>query len=263
MTGSKQKRIQKGLVIDVSSFVIGDDHATNQLTPLRNHAHYEVKVELQGTRRRGQGSIGGMRDRYTGVRLVLFYLVCFYCRFWQRLPTQVFSLPDGPLILVGNHRAGVDPLIVQAAVDRPVHFLMAREFYRKLWYLRWAFDYVGAIPVNPGGANRHALNEAIEIVKRGRVLCLFPEGEANPAIPLRHVLPGAVVIAMQTGAPLLPFRITGTWPFDHVRLWPAFVRRGRVRIEFGESIHIPSGETGKHAIRHWTRIMQEALRSMC
>lgn len=191
--------------------------------------------------------------------MCLFHLVRFYCCFWQRLPGKVFNLPKGPLILVGNHRAGVDPLLVQAAVDRPVYFLMAREYYQALWYLRRGFDYVGAIPVNPGGANRHALIEAIEAVSQGKVLCLFPEGEANPGVPLKRVLPGAVVIAMQTGAPILPFRITGTWPFDHVKLWRSFLRRGRARVEFGELIHIPKGETAKHAIRHWREVMKAAL----
>ncbi len=200
-----------------------------------------------------------MVDRYTGIRLALFHLIRFYCRFWQRLPAGAFELPEGPLVLVGNHRAGVDPLLVQAAVNRPVSFLMAREFYHRLWYMRWAFDYVGVIPVNPGGANRHALNEAIDVVRRGKAICLFPEGEANPKVPLKRVLPGAVVIAMKTGAPILPFRITGTWPFDHVNLWTSFMVRGRARVKFGTPFYIPEGEDGKHAIRHWTHVMKVAL----
>jgi len=200
-----------------------------------------------------------MTDKITGIRLWLFHLNRFYCRFWHRLTKDVYQLPEGPLILVGNHRAGVDPLLVQAVINRHVHFLMAREYYQAMWYGRWFFDAAGAIPVNPGGANRHALNEAIENVSQGKALCLFPEGEANPKVPLKRILPGAVVIAMEGGAPILPFRITGTWPFDHENLWHAFVRRGRAKIVFGEMLYPPKGKADKHTIRQWTDAMKKAL----
>jgi len=183
----------------------------------------------------------------------------WYCRFWHRLPAQVHALPDGPLILVGNHRAGVDPLLVLAAVNRPLCFLMAREYYRKMWYFRWLFDLGGAIPVSPGGANRHALGEAIETVLEGNVLCLFPEGEANPRVPLEHILPGAVILAMETGAPILPFRVTGVWPFDHQHIWRQFFRRSRATVHFGEPILLPEGVAGKDAVRYWTEVMKKML----
>jgi len=182
-----------------------------------------------------------------------------YCRFWQRLTPTVHVLPDGPLILVGNHRAGVDPLLIQAAVNRPLCFLMDREYYQAMWYARWLFDASGVIPVKPGGANRYALANAIETIEQGNALCLFPEGAANPDIPLERVLPGAVVLAMETGASILPFRITGTWPFDHVHLWHSFLRRGRGSVHFREPISLPEGIAGKNSMRKWTEIMRQAL----
>jgi len=183
----------------------------------------------------------------------------WYCCFWHRLSPKVHVLPEGPLILVGNHRSGVDPLLVLAAVNRPLCFLMAREFYQRMWYLRWMFHLGGAIPVNPGGANRYALSTAIEAVRNGNVLCIFPEGAANPGVPLRRILSGAIVLAMETGAPIYPFRINGVWPFDHVHLWPAFLRRGRALVNFGEPLCLPEGITGKEAVRHWTDVMKQTL----
>lgn len=183
--------------------------------------------------------MSGERCRPRGPNAFLRWLDRMYCRYWQRLPaTSMCVLPKGPLILVGNHLSGVDPLLVQAAVDRPLCFLMAREYYQGMWYARWLFDAVGAIPVNPGGANRHALAEAERVVRAGNALCLFPEGAANPVIPLHRILPGAVIIARETGAPLIPFRIAGVWPFDHVHIWTPFIRRGRARIHFGQPFHL-------------------------
>jgi len=197
-----------------------------------------------------------------GPNRVFRWLDRTYCRFWQRLEGDVFTLPQGPLILVGNHRAGVDPLLVQAAVDRPLCFMMAREYYQSMWYARWLFDACGAIPVNPGGANRHSLREAISAVRRGNALCLFPEGAANPDIPLKRILPGAIVIAMETGAPIMPFRISGTWPFDHVHLWHSFQRRGRGRVRFGAPFSVPHAVGDREAVRTATVLMQQSLKRL-
>ncbi|MDQ6959443.1 MAG: lysophospholipid acyltransferase family protein [Mariprofundaceae bacterium] len=183
----------------------------------------------------------------------------WYCRFWQRLTSKVHVLPEGPLILVGNHRAGVDPLLIQAAVNRPLCFLMDREYYQAMWYARWLFDASGVIPVKPGGANRYALSNAIEAIRQGNALCLFPEGAANPDIPLERILPGAVILAIETGAPILPFRITGTWPFDHIHLWRSFLRRGRGSVRFGKPITLSEDIAGKDAVRRWTETMRQAL----
>ncbi|MDQ6972363.1 MAG: lysophospholipid acyltransferase family protein [Mariprofundaceae bacterium] len=197
-----------------------------------------------------------------GPNRILRWLDRLYCRHWQRLKSGIKTLPDGPVILVGNHRAGVDPLLVQASVNRPLCFMMAREYYEAMWYARWFFDACGAIPVNPGGANRHSLATAIKAVQAGNALCLFPEGAANPDIPLQRVLPGAVLIAMETGAPIIPFRITGTWPFDHIHLSHSFLRRGRGKVNFGAPFSIPGGNGEREAIRLATSMMQEELRRL-
>lgn len=197
-----------------------------------------------------------------GLKLRLYQLNRLYCRYWQRLPNEVQPLPDGPLILVGNHRSGVDPLLVQASVNRPLHFLMAREYYQAMWYMRWLFDMSGAIPVHPGGANRQALAAAVTALHKGCALCLFPEGEANPPVPLQRILPGAVVLALETGAPLIPFAVTGVWPFDHVHMWRPFLRRGRARIRFGEPLRLQRGKVDKHAIRHHAAAIRQAINAL-
>lgn len=192
----------------------------------------------------------------------LRWLNTIFCCGWHRLAWQEFKLPDGPLILVGNHLCGLDPLLIQAAVNRPLCFLMSREYYYNMWYARWMFDRVGAIPVNPGGANRHALKLAVDVVREGNALCLFPEGEANPVIPLHRILPGAVIIAQETGAPIIPFRVSGVWPFDHVNMWMPFRRRSRARIVIGEPIHLPERRSDKGSLRKNCEAIGKAIRSL-
>lgn len=169
-------------------------------------------------------------------------------------------MPDGPVILVSNHLCGLDPLLIQASVNRPLSFLMAREFYVKMWYARRSFDLMGAIPVNPGGANLHALREAINVVRVGNALCLFPEGAANPPVPMRRILPGAALIARESGAPVVPLRVSGVLAFDHVDLWQAFYRRSRAQVVIGKPIQLlaDAGE-GRERLDDDTRMIRHAI----
>ncbi|MBL4774783.1 MAG: 1-acyl-sn-glycerol-3-phosphate acyltransferase [Mariprofundus sp.] len=183
----------------------------------------------------------------------------FFCCTWHRLSRCQHQLPDGPVILVGNHLCGLDPLLIQATVNRPISFLMAREYYQAMWYLRWGFDVVGAIPVNPGGANLQALRLAIDVVRAGNVLCLFPEGAANPPIPLHRIMPGAALIARESGAPIIPFRISGVWPFDHINLWRPFYRRSRAKVVVGEALYLGQETAGKQGLRDDTQSIRHAI----
>jgi len=191
------------------------------------------------------------------------WLNTLICHHWHRLETEKITLPEGPLILIGNHRCGLDPLLVQASVDRPLCFLMAREYYHGMLGMKWFFNMVGAIPVNPGGANRHALREAIEVLHKGGVLCIFPEGAANPKIPLKRILPGAAMLALETDSPLLPFRVTGVWPFDHINIWKGLLRRSRAVVRFGEIMRLNSIDTPeKRDVRAGMKRVKEALHNL-
>jgi len=203
-----------------------------------------------------------MPDKPIGPNSFLRWINRSFCRFWHRLSHQQHILPDGPIILVGNHLCGLDPLLIQAAVNRPLSFLMAREYYQAMHYLRRGFDMVGAIPVSPGGANRHALRQAIAVVQSGNALCLFPEGAANPPIPLHRIMPGAALIAHTTGAAIIPFRVSGVWPFDHINLWEPFYRRCRAKVIIGTPFQLSNTETGKQGIHDDTKIIRHAILSL-
>lgn len=194
-----------------------------------------------------------------GPNAFLRFINRLFCRIWHRLPDRKYRLPEGPVILVGNHLCGLDPLLIQAAVDRPLCFLMAREYYRKIWYARWGFRMVGAIPVTPGGANRYALEEAVTALEQGDALCLFPEGAANPPIPLHKILPGAALLARETGAAVIPFRISGVWPFDHIHLWRPFYRRSRARVTMGEPLEFAAVAEGREGIRADSQLIRHAI----
>lgn len=125
------------------------------------------------------------------------------------------GMHPGPLIVVGNHTAGLDPLLVQAAVPFEVRWMMARDMMPAWLQPLWAFTAV--IPVNRGGADMTAARQALRYLAEGDewtprgVIGIFPEGGIER--PARVILPfqaGVGLLIHKSGAPVLQVIIDGT-----------------------------------------------------
>ena len=141
----------------------------------------------------------------------------------------------GPVIVVCNHLSGLDPLVIGSTLRRPVSFMAKEELFRPP-LLRWWITACGAFPVRRGEADRRAVRTALEILHRGGVLVMFPEGTRGRDRTLRPPEPGAAMLALRTGAPLLPAAIVGTdqvLPRDARRL-----RRSRIAVRFGSPVRV-------------------------
>jgi 1-acyl-sn-glycerol-3-phosphate acyltransferase len=132
------------------------------------------------------------------------------CRRFHRLRPVRCPLPrHGPALVVANHVSGLDPLLMIAATQRPLRFLIAREQYERFG-LRWLFRAVGCIPVKRGGSPHRALAAARHALQKGEVVALFPHGRIHldhePPVRLK---PGILHLARVSGAPVYPMRIDG------------------------------------------------------
>jgi 1-acyl-sn-glycerol-3-phosphate acyltransferase len=97
------------------------------------------------------------------------------------------------------------------------------------------------------------------MLARGRPIALFPEGTRSRNGILAEARPGAALLAMRSGAPLLPVAITGT-----ERIFPGRSRiphRTRVTVRIGETFslpHQPQGRLDRAALKEGSdRIMRE------
>jgi 1-acyl-sn-glycerol-3-phosphate acyltransferase len=101
------------------------------------------------------------------------------------------------------------------------------------------FHELGRFPVERGGFDLRAVEIGLEVLRRGEVLGMYPEGTRTPGT-LLPFLPGAAWMALSSGAPLVPAAITGT--HDAMPKGARFFKRVPIRIEFGPAISVERGD---------------------
>jgi len=132
------------------------------------------------------------------------------CRSLHGLGQQRINLPEhGAAIVVANHMSGVDPLLLIAASNRPLRFLIAREEYQRFG-MQWLFRAAGCIPVDRDGRPEKSLRQALKALQQGEVIAIFPHGRIHlDSDPPRKLKAGFARLAAWSGAPVYPVRIDG------------------------------------------------------
>lgn len=132
---------------------------------------------------------------------------------------------SGGVIICANHSSFWDPPIIGIGLPRKLTF-MAKDSLFEFKPFAWLIKSLGAFPVNRDGGDLAAVRAAIDVVKSGRALLIFPQGTRckmdNP-VPAKQ---GAIKIAQITGAPIIP-----------VGLNEKFKLFSGTRIKIGEPIY--------------------------
>jgi 1-acyl-sn-glycerol-3-phosphate acyltransferase len=147
----------------------------------------------------------------------------------------------GPLLVVCNHVSNADPPFLTIAFPRPVFFMGKSELFR-IPVLGWLVRRFGGFPVERGTPDRSALRHALQILEQEIAVGIFPEGGRSRTRSLGRALPGAGLLALHSGAPVLPVAIYGTefFPVDGESppRRPIETERG-VTIILGKPFHVP------------------------
>jgi 1-acyl-sn-glycerol-3-phosphate acyltransferase len=177
---------------------------------------------------------------YTAVRWTVAYgsslLFRAKVRGLERLPRA------GGYVIAPSHRSMMDIPFAGWLTPRRLRYMGKQELFR-IPVLGPAFRALGGFPVKRDGSDAKAVREAIEMLKLGEILLVFPEGTRQHGPKIEPLQPGAAYLALRAGVPVVPVGIAGTEEIfrSHGRKIP---RLGRVAIVVGEPIVPPPRDKG-------------------
>jgi 1-acyl-sn-glycerol-3-phosphate acyltransferase len=144
---------------------------------------------------------------------------------------------EGPAIVMINHIALIDPVVVLGAMPRNVVPLAKIEVYRypligifpKLWEV---------IPVRRQEFDRKAIRQALRVLEAGECILMAPEGTRSPALQLGKE--GVAYLGVKSGAPIIPVAVTGSkgFPTFNPLRW---LRKG-ASVKVGRAFRFRTGE---------------------
>jgi 1-acyl-sn-glycerol-3-phosphate acyltransferase len=170
-------------------------------------------------------------------------------------------LPEyGSFILAANHHNYLDGVVLGVAVPRPISFLVMPRVFRATPLHPPFHRRIGSIPVNLERPDPGAIKRVLRVLEAGRVVGIFPEGPFSQEGRLVRGQPGAAMIALRSGVPIVPAAIAGTYEalrarrFYLPRRHPLSVRFG-APLQFDPLRHRPVGRETREEITR--RIMSE------
>jgi 1-acyl-sn-glycerol-3-phosphate acyltransferase len=134
----------------------------------------------------------------------------------------------GGVIIASNHISYNDPPVVGSAVPRELNFLAKEELFRNPVFGALIRSY-NAMPVKRATGDLGAVKKAVELLRGGRAMIMFPEGTRSLSGKFLNAKPGVGMIALMAGATVVPTYVAGT-----NRLGDAFLRKRPLVVRFGE-----------------------------
>lgn len=171
----------------------------------------------------------------------------------------------GGYILACTHLSHLEPILVSRFSRRRIDWMARIEFYRYHVIAR-LLDALDAFPVDRFGIPVRAIRTAIDRVRRGRIVGIFPEGGvAHGSDSVMHgaaFKKGVCVVAYRSGAPVVPVVMVGTDKLMRVGPWLPF-RNARVWMIVGEPVFPRLGEPRRRVARElMARDLQARFREL-
>ena len=141
----------------------------------------------------------------------------------------------GGVLFCPNHISDADPPAIFVTTPRRAWFIGKSELF-EIPVLGWFFARFQGFPIKRDSADRAALRRIESLLQAGQPVVLFPEGRLSETGILQRVQPGAALLSLRTGAPIVPVRIENTSKIvPYGDLWPRF-SRAKVTVTYGKPI---------------------------
>jgi 1-acyl-sn-glycerol-3-phosphate acyltransferase len=138
----------------------------------------------------------------------------------------------GGAVVIANHLDWFDPVLLVAAGPRPSLWMAKAEVF-SYPVLRWFARQAGAFPIERGKPDRSALRHAQQLLSDGLLVGVFPEGTRSRTGGLIQPLSGASMVAVRSGAPVIPCAVVGSERLPLSGKKPSGRQRLRVQVVYG------------------------------
>lgn len=167
----------------------------------------------------------------------------------------------GAVILAINHMSHVDTPVLFVNPIRPDITALVTIKYQESAFVRWFTDVAEGIWINRDIADFTAIRKASEVLAKGRALGIAPEGTRSKSGQMQQGKPGTIMLALKTGAPIVPVALTGT---EDALKKLAHLRRPHITATFGEPFTLPEFPPHHRSeeLHRWTDILMRKIAAL-
>lgn len=158
---------------------------------------------------------------------------------------------EGPVIAAPNHMSNFDPPLVGCALTRHINFMAKEELFRN-YFARHLITWLGAFPVKRDSVDKLAIRHAMDLLKHGLVLGIFPEGTRQKPGHLGPFHDGVASLALRMAVPVVPIAIIGS---EHMT-------RGKVALVIGDPIQVEKAKVTPEKVREINDTIRASIEDM-
>jgi 1-acyl-sn-glycerol-3-phosphate acyltransferase len=165
------------------------------------------------------------------------------------------NVPEGGCLIVSNHVSFMDPTTVGWAVAREIYYLGRKSLFKPPFW-SWFLPICNVLPIDRDGRDVSGLRRIIKMLKEGHAVLLFPEGTRSDDGTIQPAEPGAGLVAMKAGVPILPVRVFGT--FESLSRHTKRLRFHPIRVVIGKP-YLPTIPEGKKEKDSYGDVAQQMM----
>jgi 1-acyl-sn-glycerol-3-phosphate acyltransferase len=142
---------------------------------------------------------------------------------------DVVNKKNGPMVLLGNHSAVIDPFLIGMFVNKTIHYVVSDSQFRSR-AVAWLLNLVGSIPKTKAVSDLDTVKKIVHVKQQGGIIGIFPEGQSSWDGHTLPIVKSTEKLIRSLKVPVVVAQLHGayfTWP-----RWARRPRRGRVTIHF-------------------------------
>ena len=166
------------------------------------------------------------------------------------------NIPKGGCLVISNHVSYLDPTTVGWAIRREIYYLGRKSLFKPP-IGNWFLPICNVLPIDRDGHDVGGLRRIIRMLRDGESILLFPEGTRSPDGQLQPAEPGAGLVAVKAGVPILPARVFGT--YESLSRHQRFLRFHPIRVVIGQP-YLPALPAGRLDKAVYDLVAQEMMK---